>query len=190
MLLFIPVLLAIPGEAGAECIAPAFCYCALVPGECDTLVTAEVVDSDTEWGRLRVSGTPHYDPEGILSDGVIVSGIEPCYPEARVGDVGLFRLYQKEACGSQTTGPTGCISLIETDGKYLCDTYPDFSGATLGVVVDTVLSDDCETAAFELMKIEDYCEGESGCCYQTMPAVESSLMLALFGIAVFKRRQR
>ena len=191
IVVWIVLCMIVPVPAEAECIDPTQCFCSLVPEQCEMLVTAEVIVVDGTYASLKVVGEPHHDPEGILQDGQLIEGLKYSRSELAPGNVGLFRIHPPGACVISEPNSFYIASLVvESSGKYLCETYPGFSGATKDQLLAAILSGKCYEAVFELMDIKNYCEGESGCCYQTMASIDSAMILALLGLVLVPRGNR
>jgi hypothetical protein len=181
----------VSAPAEAECIDPTQCFCSLVPEQCEMLVTAEVMAFEEMIASLQVVGEPHHDPEGILQDGQLIEGLKYSRIELAPGNVGLFRIHPPGACVIYEPNDFYIASFVlESSGKYFCETRSEFSGARKDQLLAAILSGTCYESVLELMDIKNYCEGESGCCYQTMASVDSVMILAVLGLVLVPRGNR
>jgi len=156
-------------EAG-PCIEATDCFCNLKPGECEVLVTAEVVEAEVVdvpdsnrvrmFASIRVQGQPHYDTRGLVQDGQLIEDLESCYYPHR-GDLGLFRVHPSSPCDPDKHIIAGAALI--SDEKVLCGLDYDFPGATVEDVVAAVFSDDCRAAVLEL-GVENHCGPGGGAC--------------------------
>ena len=149
-----------------NCIEATDCFCNLAPNTCEVLIMAEVVgveesNPSERYASIRVLGTPHYDPQGLLHDGQLLVdlNVTPCC--LKLGDIGLFLVYPPGSCDPNKHYIAHVA--LQSEGKLMCSLDYEFPGATEEEVVSAVFCDDCRSAVFEL-GVENHCGPGGAAC--------------------------
>jgi len=137
-------MVAFGSSAGAMCLDPAICFCALKPDVSQALVRVEVSASVDGLADLQILGASYYDPQCLLGEGALLEGVETGNLQIAAGETWLLLLDME---GEQLQIIFG---VEEVDGLLPCDNDPDFPGATADNVAGAVLSDDCWAAVHDL----------------------------------------
>ncbi len=195
MLLFSAAIEFLPQDAAASCRDPTECYCKLAPNRCEVLASAEVAASGNGQVTLRVLENPFYDPDSLISTGMELTFDDEFSVAAELeeGQRGLFRFHPPGACVLvEPDKPYLAAALTESSGTYPCDSYPSYPGTDRAALLSVVLGADCHNAAWQMIGIEHYCEGTSGCCYSIQASLGNALPVLLLGIFIVpgKRRSR
>jgi hypothetical protein len=178
--------------AAIFCIHPTWCYCQLVPGECDALIKAEVTAIEDASITLLVLEEPFYDPEDLVTSGMelTLNTQAPGWTGMVVGQRGLFMVHHPGTCSqSEPDEPYLEGALAESNGTYPCSTYPSFAATNEAALIAVILGGNCDVDALQMMGIEHYCEGESGCCYGSA-SVGGTLPMLLLGLTLLRRGRR
>jgi hypothetical protein len=173
--------------AQASCVNAPDCYCVLRPWTENSLLVEAKVVSLGPLVTLRVLGEPYHDPTGTLHDGWEIPGLSPADPfygpELSIGSKGLFSVDISQMKIS--------VYLLEEGGLLPCMYDADFPGATADQVAAAVLSEDCDSAVFQLGVQQGECHDTDvscGCSGYKGGSDPPALQLILFVVVYFRRR--
>jgi hypothetical protein len=179
----------------ADCLDPTWCYCQLVPGQCEVLVSAEITAIAGDQVTLLVLEDPFYDPDGLITNGLelTLTSPTPGWGGLEVGQRGLFRVHPPGTCAFGETHESYLAgAVIEANGTYPCSTYSLYVATNRAALIEVVLGGACYTDAWQMMGIEHYCEGESGCCSGGggSASVGGMLPMLLLGLTLLRPGKR
>lgn len=168
-LLFLMLILAPTFKAYSypgPCVDATKCFCDLIPTTCEVLVTATLIKAGEQTSSIRVVGTPHYDPKGLVAEGQVLENLGSNSINVvggwTAGRTGLFRVYPRGSCYPDRHYIAHAV--LESEGKYLCLDDPEFPGATKEEVLFVVDSHECQREVHKLGVVDPCVDDSPGCC--------------------------